>query len=164
MLFIKDIPLTPELERAFWQRVQRDEETGCLFWIGTYDREGYGRYTYEGKNYRAHRIAYCLHHRVANLPEGYVPDHLCRIPPCVEWSHLEAVTRRENIMRGASPALARARRLRTHCRAGHALTGENLLLETQGKGWIRQRCRICWRVQTNARGKRWRERQRMKAS
>jgi hypothetical protein len=34
------------------------------------------------------------------IPEGYVVDHLCRNPNCVNPSHLEAVTNEENIRRG----------------------------------------------------------------
>lgn len=156
----KDVPLDEVLEDAFWVRTQRDEETGCLLWMGYIDSEGYARVSYRGKTYPAHRVSYCLHHRIENLPDGFELDHLCCVRPCVDWTHLEAVTPSVNNLRGRSPQLMRERRLRTYCPRGHALSGENLLIEQQAGGYLRQRCRECWRQQTKARGQRFRLRKR----
>lgn len=142
----KRIPLSPDLEDAFGVRVQRDEETGCLLWMGQLNRQGYGILRHGGDWYFAHRESSCLHHGVSTFPDGLVPDHLfCGVPPCVEWSHLEAVPVAVNTQRGRSPQLTRERRLRTQCRQGHPLVAENLILATQKSG-IRQRCRICVNV------------------
>jgi hypothetical protein len=155
----KDIPLVLALERLFWKHVQWDKESGCLFWMGYVNKQGYGQYTFQSKTYAVHRIGYCLHYGIANLPDGYELDHLCCVRPCANWEHLEPVTSSINVLRGRSPQLVRERQLRTSCPQGHALMGDNLLLETQ-KGGIHQRCRVCWRAQTRARGQRYRERQR----
>lgn len=139
-----DIPVTAELEQRFWSRVQRDEETGCLYWMGALSSGGYGTMSYAGKNYKAHRVAWCLHAQVPNRPEGYVTDHLCRVPPCVEWSHLEAVPNSVNVLRGAAPDIVRAHSVKTHCPLGHALVGKNLMLEPQKQGrWVHRTCRSC---------------------
>jgi len=138
------IPLTEELERLFWLRVQRDEETGCLFWMGAIGTGGYGLLSYEGICYRAHRVAWSLHYRLSVMPERYVTDHLCRVPPCVEWSHLEAVPNAVNVMRGAAPSIVREQCVKTHCPRGHELVGDNLITEPQKKGrWVHRTCRRC---------------------
>jgi hypothetical protein len=66
-------------------------------------------------------------------------DHLCRNPACVRPDHLEAVTARENTLRGIGPTAVNA--LKTHCVHGHEFTPEN----TRMKG-IRRVCRECQRA------------------
>lgn len=151
----RDIPICEELERRFWRKVQRYEPTGCLLWMGKPDPQGYGHIFFAGKLYFAHRVSYCLHYQVVNLSPELELDHLCCVRPCVEWSHLEAVTHSVNNLRGRSPELARARRLRTHCPRGHALVGDNLLLQTQKGNCIRQRCRICTNARSRTYLKQW---------
>lgn len=147
------IPVSDEFAAYFWSLTQRDEETGCLLWMGDTDRRargGYGTCQWRNKAYRAHRVAYCLHYGIETLPaETPILDHLCCVRPCVEWSHLEAVTVAVNTLRGRSPQLTRERRLRTSCPQGHPLQGDNLILQTQ-KGGIRQRCRLCYNAKQAA--------------
>lgn len=70
-------------------------ENGCWLWIGTCaDDRGYAQYRGE----YVHRLAYAAVH--GPIPDGLVIDHLCRQPSCVRPSHLEAVTQRENLLRG----------------------------------------------------------------
>jgi hypothetical protein len=151
----KDIPLDPLLYQRFLKYLELDESLGCLLWRASLTVDGYGQLTFQGKTYRTHRIAYCFGHNVMNLPEGYELDHTCHTVTCsggatclhrrcCELTHLEAVTPRVNNLRGRSPDLVRARRLTTVCIHGHAKVGENLFIQMQGNGWLRQRCRICW--------------------
>lgn len=88
----------------------------CWLWEGATIPAGYGHLHLNGTNTFAHRLAYEL----ANgpIPEGLTIDHLCRVPACVNPSHLEAVTMRENVLRGKGPAAKNARK--THCPYGHA--------------------------------------------
>lgn len=72
------------------------------------------------------------------IPEGLVIDHLCRNRGCVNPDHLEAVTQRENILRGEGLAAANARK--THCPKGHPYSGENLYVVPSSG---RRQCRIC---------------------
>ena len=68
---------------------------GCWTWVGAIAKNGYGVFWLDRKNIYAHRFAY------GSVPDGMVIDHLCRNRSCVNPSHLEAVTQRENVLRGA---------------------------------------------------------------
>lgn len=126
-----------EVER-FISKIEVGPE--CWIWKGVGNRAGYGIFfTYpsaiEQINRPAHRYAYEL----ANgpIPEGLVLDHLCKNPICVRPSHLEAVTQRENVMRGMGLTAINA--LKTHCKRGHEFTEINTY---RGKNGSRT-CRAC---------------------
>lgn len=70
----------------------------CWLWQGAVDPNGYGRFYFQGRMLGAHRVAYQL---LAGGVDGELDlDHLCRNRGCVRPSHLEPVTRRENLLRG----------------------------------------------------------------
>jgi len=101
--------------------------------LGYRDEQGAARRVY------AHRLSYILH--VGAIPDGMDLDHLCRNRRCCNPSHLEPVTRRENIMRGDGPAILAARNgTKTHCINGHSLNGENLYQRPTG-GRACKQCR-----------------------
>ncbi len=115
----------------------RDPETGCLRWSGAHTRTGYGHMRVDGRARPVHRLAFeCW---VGPIPEGLEIDHVfergCRFRDCLEPSHLEAVTHREN--------LRRVSRRTTHCPAGHPYSGENLIMLNATK----RRCRACHNAQ-----------------
>ena len=70
----------------------------------------------------AHRVAYEI--IKGKIPDGLDLDHLCRNKVCVNPDHLEAVTRRENLMRGNTIIAKEVKQ--THCKRGHPLSGNNL--------------------------------------
>lgn len=115
-------------------RVSRD--TGCWDWARARSSNGYGAAWDHRiqKMISAHRYIYEM--LVGPIPDGATLDHLCRNRACVRPSHLEAVSLRENILRGGS---AGARALRTgRCKHGHSEWGSR---KTGGRF-----CRPCGRV------------------
>lgn len=110
-------------------------EAGCWLWTGPTNEKGYGLTTVKGKTVRVHRIAYELWK--GPIPPGLQIDHLCRTRNCFNPEHLEAVTPRENVLRGESSAALRARK--THCVHGHPFDDTNTARWPDGT----RRCLTC---------------------
>lgn len=146
----------PRLPKRFWNKVKvvdnnlRPELGPCWEWtsartVGKYQNYGVfhvgGR---RGKTLRAHVLAYKV--LVGPIPKGKELDHLCRSHPCVNPSHLEPVTHKENVYRGTSlPALLHTQRDKTHCPHGHPYDEANTHFY---KG--ERMCRTCARERANA--------------
>jgi hypothetical protein len=122
--------------------IQVNPATGCWHWTRKISDNGYGRTSFRGRDSAAHRVAYELLR--GPIPAGLELDHLCRVRHCVNPDHLEAVTGRENRIRG-HVARGGAER-RTHCPAGHPYEGDNLA-ENGGS----RACRECWRIRARDR-------------
>ena len=135
--------MTP-VEARFWAKVDKTGE--CWLWTGARDRRGYGSVGIDGRTRIAYRVAY--EWLVGAIPAGLELDHLCRNPSCVNPAHLQPVTHRENILRGAAPSAVNARK--TQCAHGHPLSGGNLIVEDAGH----RRCRRCLVAKETARQKR----------
>jgi hypothetical protein len=116
-------------------------DNGCWQWRATKSRDGYGMFGVgDHLSGYAHRWSFLFF--VANIPEGYVIDHLCRNSGCVNPDHLEAVPIRVNPMRGRLPELTRARyQARTNCSRGHPFDEQNTYHHPTG----RRVCRTCFR-------------------
>jgi hypothetical protein len=114
-----------------YEEQDRGYDTPC--WIWTAHRPtgvGYISIRREGRFVLAHRVAYEQYKGA--IPDGLVLDHLCRVPACVNPDHLEAVTQRENALRGVGITAQLARQ--THCKRGHSLSGENLHINPESLG------------------------------
>lgn len=129
-------------EARFWCKVNkngplpphRPELGRCWVWVAGKSKRGYGKFIFEGKNWRAHRFAWFLKH-------GRVKDcilHKCDNPSCVR--HLFSGNMSENILdcvaKGRHP-LAK----RTRCSHGHEYSLENTCLESGHR-----RCITCRRA------------------
>jgi hypothetical protein len=86
----------------------------------------------------AHRFAYQM--LVGPIPEGLTLDHLCRNTGCCNPEHLEAVTHRDNVLRGVSFAAVNA--VKTECPRGHPYDSENTYIVPSTGGRL---CRLCQR-------------------
>ena len=117
----------------------------CLVWRGSLSRPGgYGQIKVNGRREKVHRVIYAHVH--GPIPDGMTIDHVakrgCRFKACCEETHLEAVTNRENILRGGGASATNARK--THCKRGHPLSGDNLYASQLARG-VRD-CKACARA------------------
>lgn len=116
--------------------------SGCMIWLRQIDRDGYGRVWLNGKKRGAHVVAWELTN--GPIPKGLEPDHLCKIPYCVNPHHLELVTTRVNQLRGWG-----GRPKKFFCdKCGSPYE----VLRTRPTGKVERGCRAC-------KNQRWRERQ-----
>lgn len=111
-------------------------DTPCHVWTGAIDRRGYGKFWWNGKTVKTHRLAFEL--KVRSLDTTEKLDHLCRVRGCCNTIHLEPVSNKVNTLRGESPAAKHARK--THCPQGHAYDTANTMIYS-GKRY----CRACQR-------------------
>ena len=131
---------------AFWRKVHARED-GCWEWVAARDKLGYGKFWSGTRLMFAHRWAY--EQLIGPIPRGLEPDHLCRFPSCVNPTHIELITHRENIRRGYASVP-----LKTHCAKGHPYSGSNLYIKPDGG----RECRTCHR----AWGRNWARKDRLR--
>ncbi len=123
---------------------------GCWEYNGHRDLNGYGvigvgsKTDGTNRTRKAHRVLYeALYGEVDKKLDL---DHLCRVKSCVNPSHLEPVTRQENLLRGLTITAANA--AKTHCASGHPFTQTNTGHDKQTGARI---CRTCRAAQQRAR-------------
>lgn len=123
----------------FWKLVYKTDN--CWFWIGAVSEKGYGKFYFDGKSRRAHRVAFLFTY-------GFWPNkdlmHSCDTPACVRPDHLGEGTHLENhqdsARKGVNPNLARMHKKR--CSRGHLRTPENINITSQGA----KECRRCKKI------------------
>lgn len=133
-------PSERDIER-FWSKVAAGPN-GCIIWTATKSHNGYGSFHLHGQKRRAHRVAYEM--AVGPIPAGAVLDHLCRTRDCVNFRHLEAVSDKENILRGEGLAAKNA--AKTHCPAGHEYSPENTYHFHRSPTRVGRNCLTCERA------------------
>jgi|SRR5262252_289048 len=118
-------------------------DSGCWEWEWE-GRSIYPRMNIARKPIQVYRLVYTLYHR-CGIPKPLVIDHLCKNPKCVNPTHLELVTQRENVLRGSGFTALHAQK--THCISNHLLSGDNLYISPEGF----RRCRTCARRRSTER-------------
>lgn len=89
------IPECADVRERFYEKWEKNLDTGCHEWQAQTDRDGYGIIKLNGSARRAHRVAYRMHE--GPIPDGKVIMHLCDRAGCVNTAHLELATQVENV-------------------------------------------------------------------
>ena len=111
--------------------------TGWWEWHGYVHPGGYGHFSDKHK-FTAHRWSY--EYFVGKIPNSLKLDHLCRVRHCVNPNHLEAVTQKENILRGNTGILTGLlMKSKTHCPKNHEYSPDNTYIFPNGK----RKCKEC---------------------
>ena len=84
---------TKAVAERFWGHVRRGEPDDCWPWQRAHTAKGYGLVRIYGKLMRAHRVAWCLHHKVVPtlLPPDVEVHHTCETNNCCNPRHLSAI-------------------------------------------------------------------------
>lgn len=126
---------------------------GCWLWNRATDAKGYATMHLQGKDHRAHRLAYELF--VGPIPSGLEIEHAChgrdvscfagsdcQHRRCCRPDHLVPVDHATNIRSGRSWSI---HGLKTHCPQGHPYDGTNTRFMPQPNGGMSRACRTCAR-------------------
>ncbi len=119
------------------EKVTPEPNSGCWLWEGATNTHGYGQIWRDRRLQLAHRVSYELH--CGPISDGKDLDHLCRIPLCVNPSHLEPVSHAENCRRGDHSKSASYQRNKVTCPGGHSYSDGNIYYRSNGH----RECRAC---------------------
>jgi hypothetical protein len=133
------------LAPLFWSRVAIREPAVCWPFQGATLQFGHGSFKSPAGRV-AHRYAWAL--QAARLPTSEeVVRHICDNPICCNPGHLIIGSQADNVDDMISRG--RAGFKKDHCRNGHPLTADNVILRKSGE----RRCRSCCRRQERERRK-----------
>lgn len=118
---------------VFWRNVMVEPNSGCWIWTRYTNKNGYGVHSKSALHSGSkltHRYTYEV--VFGALPPNTELDHaVCQTRACCNPHHVEPVPHAVNVQRGKVK--------KTHCKRGHALSGNNLLATRRG-----HRCLCCY--------------------
>lgn len=126
----------------FENNIALNSTTGCLEWKLYLDKDGYGSFRVGTKKFKSHRLAYLIKH--GEIDDSLVIDHKCRNRSCCNPEHLRLVPKGVNTIENSLAASAK-NTVKTHCKNGHPLTGDNLKVYLN-KGKYARQCVTCHKI------------------
>ena len=132
------MPRVSKLER-FMSHIDPCPTTGCWLWTGCL-KTGYGYFRWDNScaHDRAHHAAWRLFK--GEIPQGMYVLHRCDVMACANPNHLWLGTQRDNVLDMYAKGRNRHyNALKTHCKRGHELSGDNLIILDGDGRW----CRTC---------------------
>jgi hypothetical protein len=109
------IDFEQNIKDIFLERIEMIPFHTCWEWTGSKDIEGYGRFGFNYKTFKAHRFSYQFFN--GTIPDQYVINHICKNTSCVNPKHLQAITSRHNVLIGNGACAVNSRRIK--CKNGH---------------------------------------------
>lgn len=89
---MRSLPILTECQkRNFWSQVYISEAVNCWDWRGLVHTSGYGRISYQNKDYIAHRIAYFLYTGIDPLSSNVIQT--CKNRKCCNPAHFQLKVR-----------------------------------------------------------------------
>jgi len=105
--------------KRFLDKMQKAK--GCWEWQAAKDKQGYGKFSYKGKDMLAHRASWMIYN--GKIPDGICVLHKCDNPSCVNPKHLFLGTRKDN----AKDMLNKGRSVRGEKHSASKLTEKEVL-------------------------------------
>lgn len=131
--------MTNVLNDLFWSRVRKSDGDGCWEFSRPTSDRGYARLYVFGYYTMAHRLSWLVTNGA--IADGLFVCHTCDNPRCVRPDHLFLGTAEENVQDMVKKGRAAwcHNSQKTHCKRGHELSGENVIINAKGS----RVCRAC---------------------